>query len=139
MATVNVLHSLLLLAALSWRPCRDAHERALRMLAVTYLAGCTWRCTFPVLWETSPHGCLFIVDRLGLIGGEMLDQCVSHCAECSLAVMLAIKTGRALQLHGSSIGAAVASRSFWLIVGLARLCCWYKHGMGPTLTWWDQG
>jgi hypothetical protein len=125
MVSINAVHALLLSAAVSKRPPRDAHERWLRVLAVTYLVGCTWRSTFPVLWESSPHGCLFKVDDTMLIGGELVDQLFSQCAETSIAVMFAMKTGRALRASGSPHCAAVASRSYWLIAYFARLCCWY--------------
>lgn len=141
MMAINIAHATLLLAAMAYRPPRkmkddsifnvwdelygDGHERALRLLAMTYLAGCAWRCTFPVLWEVRPHGCLFEVDKSGLIGGELLDQGMSQCAESSIAILFAIKVGRALRANGSPVGASIASRSWWLIVFFARFCCWY--------------
>ena len=44
MAGINVVHGLFLLYALWSQPARDSHERSLRLLAITYLAGCAWRC-----------------------------------------------------------------------------------------------
>lgn len=125
MIGINLTQAGLLITAAVTRPPRDSHERKLLLLACIYLTGCAWRCTFPVLWEVRPHACLFKVDDSMLVGGELVDQAFSQFAESSIAIMLAIKSARALRLNGSPLGAAIASKSFWLIVGLARVCCWY--------------
>ena len=125
MLGMNATHLVILLTTLAYRPPRDSHERALKLLAVTYWVGCAWRCTFPVLWEVRPHGCLFYVDKGGLIGGELLDQGMSQCAESSIAILFAIKVGRALRANGSPIGAYFACKAWWLIVFCARFFCWY--------------
>lgn len=123
MCTIGAANLLFLTCTLRSHPPRDQHERAIHRLCTVYVLGSLWRSVFPVLWESRPHACLFATPGM-VAGGDLIDQLWSQMAESSLGLEAAWVYGRVLRTLGTPTTARLAHKAGWLILFVARPCCW---------------
>jgi len=113
----------LLFAACRCNPAATRHETKAQRLTLLCAIGTVYRCTFPVVWEARPHGCMFATPGM-LLGSEMFDQVCAQVAECTFAMLVSMQVALGLSCIGAEVCSKVAGRAFWAVWLVARPCCW---------------